>query len=437
MENRKDSPLVTQTVKFALSYHELIAGSPGLSTGPNAPFQFGVELEYIPAESEALLHAYEPLPVSGLTPEEWGALTFAEKLTWVKKQAESRPRGDKGPLLGRTKDPALDWLPPTLNREDTGNLELVFPPVGSWAEAENLASRAIRAFGAGSLQAMVSESRERFFAPGAKAQLGWLNFFLELDTMERLTRGARALARKTSREPARRFLHPFLGPMTEQRHRLLRKFLWENEKGNLFDPESLARPALREHSFKFVGGTAYRPDIAGPARICVEVRDAHRDLSLLRLRVARVLFYWERGLQAFARFAEIPAFDSEADFDRLPASLRIWLREALPPRIPPEALPYPKVCVVHETYRNFAYPIRDWRPWLAALELTEEEREVREQRVREAQETYLAGLAEASSLRGEEARRAAQAHLVRWAENSGLHAAFREEEDRIVEELCP
>jgi hypothetical protein len=321
------------------------------------------------------------------------------------------------------------FLPETLHRDDTGNVELVLGPESNLAGFLQQMEWVNEKIGVGSLQAMVSLPHERFFGSnpslGAQEHLGWLNFFNELDILERIELGASRLAQEPGKGPVRSFLHPYLGPMIAIRHKLLRKFLRENALGQMFDEENIIRPARRDQSFKFVGSTAYRPDVAGPARICFEVRDAHRDPELLKNRLARILFYWAKGIAPFASFSDIPPFDSAAAFELLPPNVKDWLAEICPNRAPEAVKAFEIPRFTYEIYRNFAYPLRDWAPWRDALGFSAE-------KLANAQAAYGQRLAAAAGTPGELGLLRAQEALVDFSKECGLYEAFRAKEDEFT-----
>lgn len=374
--------------------------------------QFGYEAEYSLSEMGPWLHYYEPVE---------SGVAKAEAEAWLHQKMRHLSHGDKGALLKKKAGP--DFLPDTLFRDDTGNLECVLGPLESLAAFAAQSSWIEKNLGIGSLQAMLSVERERFFQTPWQAHLGFIAFFSELDVLERLARGAGRA------EPARNFLHPYLGPLVSLRHKLLRKFLRENSQGNMLTPEELIRPARRDQSFKFVGSTAYRPDVAGPARVCFEVRDAHKNPDLLRNRMARLLFYWSKELQPFQRFSEVPPFDSATAFDALPESVRDWLKQVVPFRAPPEVLAFENPRFSYETFRNFAYPLRAWEPWLEILGATPGFYES----VKLARGKYVSELETAASR--EESHPAAQRALCRFVSESGILAVFLGAEARLIREV--
>jgi hypothetical protein len=325
-----------------------------------------------------------------------------------------------------------DFLPASLHRDDTGNVELVLGPTDSLDSFLHQMKWVNEEIGVGSLQAMVSLPREQFFrlspSKGALEHLGWLNFFNELDILERIESGRERLARDPAQGPLRSFLHPYLGPMIAIRHKLLRKFLRENSVGGMFDEENIIRPARRDQSFKFVGSTAYRPDIAGPERICFEIRDAHRDPELLLNRLSRVIFYWSKGIDSFRPYAEIPPYDSAAAFELLPLEVKQWLAEICPNRAPAVVKLYEIPRFTYEVYRNFAYPLRDWRPWQELLGFDQAQ-------LAKAQESYVSALFSAVGTAGEPGLLLAQKALVEFGAACGLYESFRARESKIAGDL--
>jgi hypothetical protein len=213
--------------------------------------------------------------------------------------------------------------------------------------------------------------------------------------------------------------------MIALRHQLLKKYLRANARGELLDEQSLQRPARRDHSFKLVGSTAYRPDVAGPDRVCFEIRDCHRDPARLQGRIHRILFYWSRSRADFAAFAEVPPFDSAAAFAGLPPVLQEGLKKACPSRIPPAALEFEKARFTYEVYRNFSYPLRDWRPWLELLGGDGD-------RLQAAQGAYLERLSEALAGPSVSVQARLQGALARFPFDSGLFALFRAQERRLA-----
>lgn len=371
---------------------------------PRALFQFGWESELTPPECARLLAYYRPLGGG------WRGHTGADRIAWLESAIAARGLGDKGALLEKEAG-APAGLPPQAFRDDSGTIELRAGVFSSLAEAMESLREVSSLVGTGSLQLVVSQPAARFFRLGAEAHLGWISFFAERDTLERLSRG----------RSTRFFLHPFLGPLSRRRKKSLAEYLRGNACGELWGEEELRWAGFKDRSFKFIGGTAYRPDIAGPARVCFEVRDAHRSLELLESRARRILAHWEREESGFARFAGLPAFDPEADFELLSAETREGLARVFPCRAPEALKAFPVSYSLHEVHRNFAYPLRPWAGWLEELGVSQEE-------LRAHQLRYLEALREALAFPDSEAGAAVQAALARFAKEGPLLPAFLRKE---------
>ncbi len=377
--------------------------------------EFGLECELL--STELALQVCQP---TFAVPANWTGLSPAEKQKILAEEIRLNPFGQK-PVLFRSPEGV------ELHLDDTGNLEW---KIGPSADLEALfqQQQRLETLGSGSYQAMVSFPRDVFFA-GANAyaeNLGWLNFFQEYDILERAMEGSERW-QTSGQPPLKNFLHPYLGPMVEIRHRYLRKYLRENQVGQYFDEDNLQMARLREQSFKYVGAVTYRPDIAGPARICLEVRDAHRDLEKLRQRVARILFYRTRSSAEFVRFAEIPIFDSKLCFEKFSAELQVWLRKVLAREIPARAQEFPKARFVHEVFRNFSYPLRDWQPILRALGVAEEG-----PRVAKAQQEFVEKIEQLQqrNLSLSENKIFLQVFLCEFVDASGLFDFYQRQEEK-------
>jgi hypothetical protein len=420
--------------------------------------QFGLEVEFTPRDSFALLKIYEPM-VDGL--DETSIETWAHT---VREEIFGRAHGDHADLLRlrpasqERKGAAVTLWPATAHRDDTGNLELTFPPVKSWSAFRQQVAAVRTQVGDGSYQAMVSMPSEIFFSGGSRVRkpehLGWLGFFNMLDVFARLQRGYQRYLEDPDREVARTFRHPYLGPMILIRHRRLLKYLEANSRGEMWDDESRVRAARREQSFKYVGSTAYRPDIAGPDRVCFEIRDAHRDAKLLLQRTARVGFYWMNDLQIFATCAGIQPYDSAHVYGGLSPAAQDLLEDLFPSRAPSFVQQFEQPRFVHEVYRQFAFPLREWASLASALTALKDQLRPRLDvefvsenfvgdvvMAQDSFRTHLEALAATSNGRSDAERSAArnrvQGLLCTFAHESKIFATLTYFEQKIVDYLLP
>lgn len=342
-------------------------------TNPDSHLMFGFESEYTLAESEKLLSAYGPLE-HRMKKRVWSSLTFNQKKDWVKNAIANMPTGSKEPLLELQLAPeGLDFLPKQLVIDETQNLEIVLQPMNTYQEFVDRVTKVNQVFGKGSMQAMVTATREQFFPTNQERpksiqeNLGFFTYINDMDVLSRMATGALKFSRNPQKESLRTFAHPFLGPLTLARQNMLKEYMEQNANGEYVDSGSLGRVSFQYQSFKYLGSSAYRPDIGGSTRFGIETRDAHKDEALLFERTIRNTFYLETGRTQFQLFSKLRAFDSEADFKKLPEDVQKMLHELFPPNIKNHIATYSPAVLAFSTYRNFAFPLRDWSYHLQAI----------------------------------------------------------------------
>ena len=401
---------------------------------PNAHLQFGFESEYTLDTAGRLLGAYAPTAEFGISADRWTRMRPEERVAWVKEHIAEifgDVRSD-GKLEKITQDPELAFLPKNLILDSTGNLEIVLKPADTFEEWLSRVRKVEASFGAGSMQGTVGLKSQFFHASEGvsesaqlNANMGWLNVLNEMDTLAKLENGAARYAEKPGSECAKSFKHPYLGPMTRIKQDSLLSFVRANSRGEKLDPETLAFVSGNDSSFKYIGGTAYRPDIAKGFTI-FEVRDAHNQVPTLVERVIRATYYLQYGREPFAAAARLKAFDSVADFAALPERIQRMLRDVFPPRFEPGVQYSAKELTAREYFRNFAYPMRDWSAWAELLG----NRAGLTAQITEAQSFYMKklnliadGLA-AGSFTREQASIQIQGAVAQFSVESGLSSAF-------------
>ncbi|MFN7728584.1 MAG: hypothetical protein ACK5P7_05465 [Bdellovibrio sp.] len=435
----KTAPDFTSVLRFDENGFVFARGA----KGKDQEVQFGFESEYTAHELGPMTKFYGPDPVSsGISAQAWKATPIEGRLAWVLAKLKTIPYGAKETVLVRLdKDPSLAFLPETLIKDDTGNVEVILSPVSSFEVWKNQMQWINRNLGVGSMQAMISQPRGTFFpqADGPMATViykenkGFFNFVHESDALDRMARGAEKYQADPSKEVMRPFLHPYLGPMIEFRHKRMRKAMFEHAQGKDLEQATLEAIVRREQSFKYIGSTAYRPDIGAPTRISQEVRDAHKDEDVLIERVKRSMVYMQEGRSHFLRAADIKPFDSEVQFNNLTPQVQNFLKTVFPHKAPARVQEFENALFVHETYRNFAYPLHQFRPWLAFMNRMDLVKTVEQaqNRYREKLES-LAEQLEAGSVTKEDASRLAQGALAQFAVESKLSDAFKNYEAEFL-----
>lgn len=362
---------------------------------PKGYIQFGFESEYTLKEAEKLLTVYGPHPSFGISSEAWFVMPLADRGAWMRTNLNALFPAERtaGGLIKLDHSPEWAFLPEALIKDSTGNLEIVMKPLNTLEDWIGKITRLNQKFGAGSMQGTVSVPPAAFYGRGSEISLkamenyGFLVFFNELDTLQKLQAGAERFLVDANRATVNTFKHPFLGPLTQNKQNLLREYLEANARGEMFDEAAMKFVAGSDASFKYVGGTAYRPDILPGGRVILEVRDAHANTGLLMERMYRVTHYLQKGRAPFAGASSLQAFDAKASFDRLSVPVQKMLKKLYPApmrasetysRAEQEAL---------KVYRNFAYPLRDWSAHLNFLGSSE-----KAAKISEAQAGYMARL---------------------------------------------
>lgn len=384
---------------------------------------FGFEAEYEITKADALLRLYDPDPEAGISLDSWHSWSSRERARWVLDRFPD-PHSEEFdlPLRRNLRYPELDFLPEGLFVDSDGNIEVVSQPVDDLAVLWEQLERLEQACGPPLLQVTISTPSESILSlPNSLESLdGYLSFHHLLDILERLAVGHKAYLENPEREVLRPFLHPWLGPMTAGKHRFMRDYLEANSRGERLDEKWVRLVDRAFSSFKYITGSAYRPALAGADRLAFEIRDAHRNKALLAQRVSRHAVSLLSGLEPYAAFSKVWAFDSESDYERFPPEVRELLERVLPTRerleIDEMYSAYDRVAL--QVYRNFALPLKDYSDVAKALGDS-----TGDPVVWEAQRVYLdklRALASQSEKTPERLRREIQGALAAFAVESGL-----------------
>ncbi|MGE0616269.1 MAG: hypothetical protein AB7P04_11575 [Bacteriovoracia bacterium] len=399
--------------------------------------RFGFESEYAVSESGKLLSVYGPAPEFGISAEQWlTVFTEEQRLNWVRENLTRLfpTTREPGKLVKLTTDAQWGFLPDQLIKDATGNLEIVLRPFNTLEDWQAAVTRINESFGAGSMQATIGCPSNAFFGRVAgqtmeaayQENIGFFSLMNDLDSLEKLELGAERFAADASKEAARSFNHPFLGPMTRLKQEKLMRYLQENAADRMFDAGSLGHVRGNDASFKYVGGTVYRPDLDAPFQIVFEVRDAHTNMPALVDRLLRVTFYLQHGRAPFAGAAHLRAFDSIADFALFSPRVQELLRTTFPAKLQAGATYTAEETLAVEVFRNFAFPMKNWGAELEFIGAAG----LREQVVA-AQQAYVAKLeavaaeVAAGTMTRAQASLKIQGSVAEFAAESGLPSAMR------------
>lgn len=407
--------------------------------------QFGFESEYLLSEAGPLLQHYAPDPAVAGNPShsDWMAWGPERRLEYIKSRFSYRPEFAESVGLKLFNSSPLIALPLELILDSTGNLELVFPPVDRISELETIIKTTAQLFGPGSQQTMTSVPANAFFAGNLSVNenLGFLNLINEADTFEKLNEGYQRFLKRPETLVARSFEHPFLGPMNRVKHAQLREYLNQNASGRGFDDEAKQFVRKSDASFKYISGTAYRPDIASPARVAFEERSSHKDVEAILAKTQRNSFFLSQDRSAFGKFASWDPFDTVATFESLPEDLRNLLMGLFPSKADPRFEYTQSEILSLEVYRNFAFPLRNFQSHIDLGTDDESQRVVMRRLVMSARTKYLQDLEAVSrrlasgQISRDQARVAVQGSLSRFASESKLSDFLQDLIERIRRDL--
>ncbi|MEO5668879.1 MAG: hypothetical protein ABIR96_12535 [Bdellovibrionota bacterium] len=408
------------------------------TANPNEFLQFGFESEYGLSEIAGILKVYGPDQEFGISKEGWLAMSDEARMGFVKDHIDELfpEKRKKGKLVKLVDDEKLKELPDRIIQDETGNIEIIVGPLDTLEDWSAVVTNTNAAFGAGSMQSTVSVSRQVFFgelgqgiaSSAVQENYGFLKFFGDYDALQKLAGGYSKYQQDPSKEVAKSFQHPFLGPTNAAKDARLLRDLHSNMKGVGFSKRELSEISGSDASYKYTGATVYRPDIAGPNRIVLEIRDAHKDATRLTEKVLRTSYYLQNSRGDFGDAARMASFDPEKSFAALPADVQELLKKLYPNKAK-KGLDYGEEELrALDVFRNFAWPLRDWSGHLAYVG-----REDLSAQVQAAADDYSTTLTRISTSTDAtntasmaQASADVQGALAKFAEESGLAKAFDE-----------
>ncbi len=337
--------------------------------------KFGYESEFtLDQYASGLLDFYHPDPSFSISSVQWTQLKNQTlgtdgRVVWIKEnqaQIFSEVRKPGQMVLTPEGKKKLPDLPEQLIIDYTGNLEIILKPFDSFEAWKASSEEIAKQIGNGSLQSTVGIPAPLFWQKVAKhdanSAIGFLQFMADFDSILKLQSGYEKYVKEgLDRAYAGAFAHPFLGPLTHLKRQQMNVFLALESTGASLTKEQKEFVSYADNSWKYSGSTVYRPDIA-KGYVVFEVRDAHSNLKHLEAQIQRLVYFMGQGITSFQKHAQINAFDSVKDFDRFPPQIKSFLETIFPAKfIDPRVEYSAEELLANEVFRNFAYPMRDWK----------------------------------------------------------------------------
>lgn len=400
---------------------------------------YGFESEYtLDKHAIGVLQFYGPHESLGVSTQQWLQMSGETKLAWIKDNMKKLfpEKRIAGKLQKINRDQKWSFLPEHLILDSTGNLEIVLSPVNSleiwYAQVTQINS----AMGAGSMQSTVSLPSNIFFGKNAEnlfSVIGFFSLVSEYDPLMKLYKGYQRTLKNPDVEAAKSFNHPYLGPMSKLKFEKLEDALITH--ANSTNWGNLDYVSGTDSSYKYLGTTVYRPDLAGPNRIIVEIRDAHSDMDHLLRQVLRTTYFMQSGMNSLTPAMNFVKFDTVNVFEKqLPLNVKKVLRELFPTKTKPGEEYTPEELLALDTFRNFSYPLRDWSKHIEFLQVIGLDK-----KVKSAQVKYLDNLSlitsefQSGKIDKSVAGKRIQSSLVDFVKDSGLAESFQIWEKQQIE----
>lgn len=373
---------------------------------PDQGFKFGFESEYTTQEIASLLKYYKPVEISASV---WEMKTDAQRSEYIAgkmSQATEAWAAQGSGLVLYKAIPDTPKIPKELSLDTTGNLEIIVEPMDNIKEYMHTKNKINSLFGVGSMQSTFSIPWKPFFDHIRKTNKvtkierehlknyeGYFKLSTEIDIFQKLETGFERLNKGTTNLVARSFQHPYLGPFNLQKQERMMKYFVLNANGEKVKKEDLSFLKERDSSFKYAGTTVYRPDIATEKALVWEIRDAHKDDTLLESKVKRHVNFFAHESNGYDHFIKLDAFDRVAAFEILPQNVKEFLLKTIGKK-ETELDWAPAEIENANYYKNFAWPMRDWKPFFEVLNLSKNE--IKE--IKKHQWAYVNRLSEIANL---------------------------------------
>jgi hypothetical protein len=364
---------------------------------------YGLEAEFNVQNAPGILDWYRP---SSQTDDQWFAMTVDQR-----KAAVTTGSG----MVKTSRAPA--WLHESLS-SDPGGAELMTKVTNKLEEALSWV-RQVELQGGGDAglrskafywQGNVAYKHTGAFTRENRDGLeGYIRATGDYAQFAKLYNGYEFHQQKASYIPAANLGHGVLGPLNTQKMADMQRELESSANGQNLTGYS-----------HYIQGTYFRTWPYGPGRSGMEIRDAHKDVFVLRRELRRITHGLENGFGAYAGFKGISVLDETAHFNLLSQAVRNMLSS------------FPSSYSGPERWSNspgrFAFAMKPFEnEYPQALGLQGADAEQFKTRVINARTAYvqtLETLAADSSLTPAQKLEKSRIAIAKFAYDSGMYAAL-------------
>lgn len=297
---------------FEQLYPEGQAKQRGVKGEPQNTITYGLEAEFDLSKAPGMLEWYRP---SSKTDEQWAAMSLDERKAVV---------GTSRSMYGTVKTSrAPAWLQDSLS-SDPGGAEVITKVASSLEEALDWV-RQIEAKGGGDggarskvfyWQGNVAYRNTGAFTRENKDGLdGYVRVTGDYAQFGKLHTGYEAHLQNAEFIPGKNLGHGVLGPLNT------------TKMANITNELTAAAEGRNLGGYDhYIQGSYYRTWPYGPNGAGLEVRDAHKDVFVLRREMRRITHGLENGFSAYAPFKTLTILDESAHFNQLSQAVQGMLR---------------------------------------------------------------------------------------------------------------
>ncbi len=374
---------------------------------PDSDITYGLEAEFNLKKAPGVLEWYRP---SRFSDEQWAAFSLEEKKGHVSMDGRGWVKTKKAPdfLLG-----ALE--------SDPGGAELITKPTNSletamkWIET---VERAAGGDGKGRSKAFYWQGNVAYKRGGKFSRVqrdgidGYLRATADYAQLGKLANGYKFHQRNKKFIPGVNLHHFVLGPMNKEVQG------WIDAELQAATQNRSSNPKAKNH---YVQGTFFRTWSYGADRNGFEVRDAHKDVRLLKQEMRRLTHGLQKGFIPYKKFKSVAVLDETADFNKFSDPVKLMLRNKVL-FLQPDGTTgdvYPE---------RYALPMRAYESFYPqALGLTGKKARSFSNKVVKARQTYvqtMETIAADRTLDGYGRRDRVHVALSRFAHDSGIFNAL-------------
>ena len=282
---------------------------------PDSDITYGLEAEFNLKKAPGVLEWYRP---TSFTDEQWSAMSLEQKKSHVSVDGRGLVKTKRAP----------EWLLGALE-SDPGGAELITRPTDKletamkWVET---VEKAAGGDGKGRSKAFYWQGNVAYKRGGKFSRTqrdgmdGYLRATADYAQLGKLANGYKHHLKNRSFIPGKNLHHFVLGPMNQEVKG------WLDAELEAASQSRSSNPTAKNH---YVQGTFFRTWSYGSDRNGFEVRDAHKDVRLLKQEMRRLTHGLQKGFTGYKQFKNVAVLNDTADFAKFSDPVKQMLRSGV------------------------------------------------------------------------------------------------------------